>query len=45
MITQAGVMHNLEVIFNHGFPLQQSDRFFSWLPYYHDMGLVGIVLG
>jgi fatty-acyl-CoA synthase len=45
MITQAGVMHNLEVIFNHGFPLEQSDRFFSWLPYYHDMGLVGIVLG
>jgi fatty-acyl-CoA synthase len=45
MITQAGVMHNLEVIFNHGFRLEQSDRFFSWLPYYHDMGLVGIVLG
>jgi len=45
MITQAGVMHNLDVIFNHGFRLVQEDRFFSWLPYYHDMGLVGIVLG
>ena len=45
MITQAGVMHNLESIFNHGFRLVQEDRFFSWLPYYHDMGLVGIVLG
>jgi fatty-acyl-CoA synthase len=45
MITQASVMHNLEAIFNHGFPLTQEDRFCSWLPYYHDMGLVGIVLG
>jgi fatty-acyl-CoA synthase len=45
MITQASVMHNLEAIFNHGFRLVQEDRFFSWLPYYHDMGLVGIVLG
>ncbi|HXR52590.1 MAG TPA: fatty acyl-AMP ligase [Steroidobacteraceae bacterium] len=45
MITQASALHNLEVIFNHGFRLTQEDRFFSWLPYYHDMGLVGIVLG
>lgn len=45
MITQAAVMHNLEAIFNHGFRLTQEDRFCSWLPYYHDMGLVGIVLG
>ncbi len=45
MITQASVMHNLEAIFNHGFRLTQQDRFCSWLPYYHDMGLVGIVLG
>jgi len=45
MITQASALHNLEAIFNHGFRLTQEDRFFSWLPYYHDMGLVGIVLG
>ena len=45
MITQAAVMANLKSIFNHGFQLGDDDRFCSWLPYYHDMGLVGIVLG
>jgi fatty-acyl-CoA synthase len=45
MITQAAVMANLTAIFNHGFRLTADDRFCSWLPYYHDMGLVGIVLG
>jgi fatty-acyl-CoA synthase len=45
MITQAAVMANLKAIFNHGFQLGADDRFCSWLPYYHDMGLVGIVLG
>ena len=45
MITQAAVMANLKAIFNHGFQLTPDDRFCSWLPYYHDMGLVGIVLG
>lgn len=45
MITQAAVMANLYAIFNHGFALNTEDRFCSWLPHYHDMGLVGIVLG
>lgn len=45
MITQSAVMANLNAIFNHGFCLTREDRFCSWLPYYHDMGLVGIVLG
>jgi fatty-acyl-CoA synthase len=45
MITQAAAMANLEGIFNHGFKIEADDRFCSWLPFYHDMGLVGIVLG
>ncbi len=45
MITQAAALANLEDIFNNGFLLTQDDRFCSWLPFYHDMGLVGIVLG
>lgn len=45
MIKQSAVLNNLEAIFNHGFRLEPGDRFCSWLPYYHDMGLVGIVLG
>ncbi|RZM03324.1 MAG: fatty acyl-AMP ligase [Variovorax sp.] len=45
MITQSAVMANLHAIFNHGFALGPDDRFCSWLPHYHDMGLVGIVLG
>jgi len=45
MITQRAVLNNLAGIFNHGINLVPGDRFFSWLPFYHDMGLVGLLLG
>ena len=44
-VTQAAVMTNLSGIIQHGLQVQQGDRCVSWLPFYHDMGLVGFVLG
>jgi len=44
MITQQAVMSNLSDISNHGAEVRPGDRGVSWLPYYHDMGLVGCVL-
>ncbi len=43
-ITQTSVMNNLNEIADEGLRLGPSDRFVSWLPLYHDMGLVGFVL-
>ncbi len=43
-ITQTSVMNNLREIAEYGLQLRQEDRFVSWLPLYHDMGLVGFVL-
>lgn len=43
MITHRQVMANLTGIAAHGLRLTAQDRFFSWLPFYHDMGLVGLV--
>ncbi|MBV1905410.1 MAG: fatty acyl-AMP ligase [Pseudomonadales bacterium] len=43
-ISQATVMANLKDIAIHGLKLERTDRFVSWLPLYHDMGLVGFVL-
>lgn len=45
MIKQRTVMHNLGGILKYGLQIRPGDRCFSWLPYYHDMGLVGFVLG
>ena len=44
-VTQAAVMSNLTGIIQHGLKVQPEDRCVSWLPFYHDMGLVGFVLG
>jgi fatty-acyl-CoA synthase len=44
MVTQAQVMNNLQVIVGHGLRVTKHDRAVSWLPFYHDMGLVGFVL-
>ena len=35
---------NLQGIISHGLKMDGEDRMMSWLPFYHDMGLVGFVL-
>ena len=46
VVTQQAVMANLRAIVGSaGLDLRVGDRATSWLPYYHDMGLVGFVLG
>jgi fatty-acyl-CoA synthase len=44
MITQQAVMNNLSGIITEGMDVRTTDRCVSWLPFYHDMGLVGMVL-
>ena len=44
MITEAAVVNNLAAITGPGIRIQQGDRAVSWLPLYHDMGLVGLLL-
>ncbi len=44
VITQRAVMCNLKQIIGAGLDVRPDDRFFSWLPFYHDMGLVGKIL-
>lgn len=44
VIEQQAVMSNLAGISVHGVRMGAGDRCFSWLPFYHDMGLVGLVL-
>ena len=43
-ITQKCVMSNLRDISVDGLLIGKNDRMVSWLPFYHDMGLVGFVL-
>ena len=44
VIKHETVMNNLTAIINHGIKIKPGDRFFSWLPFYHDMGMVGLLL-
>ena len=45
VVTQRAVMANLQGIIRAGLDVRPEDRSVSWLPFYHDMGLVGFVLG
>ncbi len=42
--TQSSVTANLHGITTHGLRLRDNDRAASWLPLYHDMGLIGFCL-
>jgi len=43
-ITQKAITSNARGISRHGLKLVQGDRSTSWLPLYHDMGLVGFCI-
>lgn len=43
-INHATVLNNIQEIAENGIELTNEDRFVSWLPYYHDMGLIGFIL-
>lgn len=44
LCTHAALMANALAITKHGLKVVPQDRALSWLPLYHDMGLVGFVL-
>jgi len=44
LISQRAIMANARGILREGMRLSPDDRAFSWLPLYHDMGLVGFCL-
>jgi fatty-acyl-CoA synthase len=44
MVTHEGLLDNCHHMAKAGLDVQQNDRCISWLPFYHDMGLVGCLL-
>ena len=42
--TQASVCANCHGIAKHGMEVRDDDRGTSWLPFYHDMGLIGFMI-
>jgi fatty-acyl-CoA synthase len=44
LINQSAIMANTTAMVEHGLKARRDDRAFSWLPLYHDMGLVGFCL-
>jgi fatty-acyl-CoA synthase len=44
LVTQRALTDNARGISRHGLALRPGDRSVSWLPLYHDMGLVGFCL-
>ena len=42
--TQSTVTANCEAIIRHGLKVREGDRAVSWLPLYHDMGLIGFLI-
>jgi fatty-acyl-CoA synthase len=43
-VTERALMENIRAILQHGLKVVPEDRAVSWLPLYHDMGLVGFLL-
>ncbi len=43
-VTQSALMANIVAIGEHGLGVCAADRTVTWLPLYHDMGLVGMLL-
>ncbi|MBE7216900.1 MAG: fatty acyl-AMP ligase [Caulobacteraceae bacterium] len=44
LVTHAALMANARAILRHGLAVTARDRALSWLPLFHDMGLVGFLL-
>ncbi|MET0272972.1 MAG: fatty acyl-AMP ligase [Phenylobacterium sp.] len=44
LVTHRALMANAKAITRHGLKVRAADRAISWLPLYHDMGLVGFLL-